>query len=409
MSTTPSPNIDENELNSPTKLSSELLSETDSSCWSPRFEFDAPRYTNFNSKKYQETRRRLNKLILGETEGDCETENNVEIDSKAPENLDDDIFISKSPQYSASDSSSEIDEWFSRFHPLHEPLRPMTPPGPLISPERRRLGVGLSCLIASPLKLETDSSFTQSPTQSKTAGPFVNTPSKGPNTRIGLRSKPARVLKSGAGVSSSSNSPSKSFINSSPSSLIRSTNFFQDTSTAVSPARSSVPFRDSALSPLRSMRGSEFSPIRSPIRAFSPVCSPIRAFPPASRTPQHSPSLSSTDSAISLNVSSLTKNGLVSPIKLPSSPLKMKSKFSEGTASPLRNSILFQPEMITRKRPPNPTETLSTNLTAGSTKIRKHPKIDAELEDIKKLLSQHNNRIRPNQHNNNNNNNKRKS
>ena len=369
-------------------------------------------------------------------------ENQVDFISKTAANQNDLVnFDSADDEISltsgtSDSSSSEIDEWFTRFHPLHEPLRPTTPPGPLISPERRggsRL-LGQLCLKASPLKLETESfgvssSFPQSPSNSK-SGPFINTPSKGPNTRIGLRSKPARVLKSSSGPSTS-NSPSKSFINSSPSSLIRTTNFFQDSNTA---RRSSNSLSSFSLSPNRSAsnRSVPVSPIRSashrsdlvsPIRsaAYSPLFSPTPRTPLKSQSIQsHSPSLSSTDSTISLSVSSLTKNGLArelisSPIKQglsssmyapPSSPLKMKSKYSEGCASPLRNSIgvlQLQPEVIKRKRPPHTVDSIdkqTTVIPSNPVKNRKQPKIDAELEDIKRLLSQHNSRIRPNHNNN---------
>ena len=448
-----SENLEPEQTQNSQSNSPEKFTVSDQICWSPRYEFDAPRYTNFGSNKYRETRRILNKLILGETEANPEeqksVEDKMEVDVEMNHMLDSDdelseLSLTRSP---SSSSDSGIDEWFDRFHPLHEPLRPMTPPGPQISPERRgnlRSFIGLN---ASPLKLDTDglsSSFTQSPNAS------VNTPSKGPNTRIGLRSKPARVLKSSNGPASSSASPTKSFMNSSPSSLMRGANFFhelENRSSAKSPIRSSAmsPVRKSltsvrnstisgavsnTTSPVRNsfirnaaispIRASNMSPTQSPVKSRINAMSPVRNtanISPVRNQPQTSPSLllSSTSSVISL--SGLARDILISPVKnAPTSPLKMKSKYSEGTASPLRNSIgvlqLQAETIVTKKRPadpvpdvPNvPKESVShvpnvsnaAGANTASAKIRKHPKIDAELEDIKKLLSQHNSRIRPN-------------
>ena len=81
----------------------------------------------------------------------------------------------------------------------------------------------------------------------------------------------------------------------------------------------------------------------------------------------------------------------------------MKTKLSEGTSSPLRKAVgilqleeepsLSSTNINLRKR-----LTDETTTKVEPKKHRKAVKIDADLEDIKKLLSQHNNRIRP--HNN---------
>lgn len=383
--------------------------ENENFCWSPRFEFDAPRYTNFSSKKFKETRRLLNKLVLNRE--DCE-EGQDELVSKR-ENISN--FIADESDFEdlisftmGQDSdSSEIDEWFNRFHPLHEPLRPMTPPGPLISPEKL---------------------FTFKPQQSLKASPKsgvnceLNTPSKGPNTRIGLRSKPARVLKS--------NSSTGSF-DSSPSSLVRS-NFStnHNNNSLSSPTRNHSPVRTNLLSsPIRN-----HSPIKnlsSPIRNFSSnfiQSSPLKQQNVQQNrqnsvisTPTRLSSTSNT-SSITLSVSSLTKTFYYDPmpsvssptiqsdlIKPSNSPLKMKTKFSEGVSSPLRKAVgILQLEDEHPFNPNNNGNNLKKRLTETlpNNEVKRHRpvKIEAELEDIKKLLSQHNNRIRPhNSHNNNNN------
>lgn len=395
-------------------------------CWSPRFEFDAPRYTNFSSVKFRETRRLLNKLVLNQEETEPEpeperTEENLVNDESDSEAFEDLISFT----LRENSDSSDIDEWFNRFHPLHEPLRPMTPPGPLISPEKLFVFKPQQSLKASPLKL--NSSGDASPKTSTTVNCELNTPSKGPNTRIGLRSKPARVLKS--------NNINTSF-DSSPSSLVRS-NFSTNNDPLSSPTRSTL--RDSNIkSPIRS------SPIRpnisllpSPIRTNTNIaCSPVRInqnfimssplkqqYQHQSMTPSRRLSTASNASSITLSVSSLTKTFYNDPMARVSSPtkkaeqheaaphnspLKMKTKFSEGISSPLRKAVgVLQLE----EEPPAPvvsSNNLKKRLTDGpltNVKIepKKHrPTVNEELEDIKKLLSQHNNRIRPHNHHNNN-------
>ena len=395
--------------------------ETISICWSPRFEFDAPKYTNFCSKKYRETGKLLNRLILSQEDaGDDDKkkklagekeETKVQLFSK------DDIFIKydDDDKYSSpSDSDSiEIDEWFNRSHPLHEPLRPMTPPGPLISPERTTNKNNFKSLWTSPLKLD----FSKDPSASMRNSPRceLNTPSKGPNTRIGLRSKPARVLKSsqsssigsgGIGIVIGSDSIGGTSISSSPSSLIK-TNFSNNLNNN--------------------------SPnVRSPIRNLN-YTSPIKQSQSLLMTTPTKSSVASPTSSLTLSVSSLTKHFydndhhqsvLNSPIKI-DSPLKMKS-ISKSTiarsfpeASPLRKDVgidilqIEEEKQTNPKKRSNPVESKiapvvlskptspATSSTENSKKQRPFPsRIDAELADIKKLLSQHNSRLRPNHQNN---------
>lgn len=366
---------------------------SESCCWSPRFEFDAPRYTNFSSKKYRETRKLLNKLVLNrEDDAELESKTTGDIDATDTNYCDDIVNITEIEDHEVilddiSDDSSEIDEWFNRFHPLQEPLRPMTPPGPLISPEKIsfnsfKSAVSLN-LKASPLKLGNQSPRIE-----------LNTPSKGPNTRIGLRSKPARVLK-GSNTSSSSTSTNTNTntenryysngggsLNSSPSSLIR-TNFTNSPPIQRSPIKLTS-------SPIRNHQSPIITNLNSPIKQNTHnLMTPTRL------------SINSTVSSVTLSVSSLTKtfyNSDNNQITEPTSPLKMKTKFSEGTASPLRTAVgILQIEEIdtvsvgSKKRS---TETGKKSFTNEPPKKTKS--MNAELEDIKKLLSQHNNRIRPN-------------
>lgn len=332
-------------------------------CWSPRFEFDAPRYTNFSSKKYRDTRRLLNKLVLNQ-ESETETTDNTsdiaivktEDNSELPQE-DDELFMWD------FEDSSDIDEWFDRFHPLHEPLRPSTPPGPLISPEKRFYSPTLSnvfrpqSLKASPLKLDFSSDIPSK--ASPLVNNSINTPSKGPNTRIGLRSKPARVLK-----------PNGSF-NSSPT-----TTKSDFSSTAIN---------------------INSSPIRTPARA-SMASSPITlSVSSLTKTFYSNDVLSLASPGSKSPTKSIYTNGAVSLIPS-SSPLRMKTKFSEGTASPLRTAV----GILQLEEPPQQSEfkkrltsTTTTAVVEIKQKTVKKPKIEAELEDIKKLLSQHNNRIRP--------------
>lgn len=394
------------------QLSPIKTEENDKICWSPRFEFDAPRYANFSSNKFRETRRLLNKLVLNQDDDSSEdskesriNDNNTAITTDF--NSDSDGF---EDLISFDSDSSDIDEWFNRFHPLHEPLRPMTPPGPLISPEKlfvfRPQPLNLK---ASPLKL--NSADANSPKLSA-VNCDLNTPSKGPNTRIGLRSKPARVLKSNNNLSNSS-------FNSSPSSLVRS-NFSnnQNSNNSSDNPLSSPTRRNLVNSPVRSNILS--SPIRtnqnnmallsSPFKNISRLSSPIRQQQQQSTLTPSRLSSTSNASSMTLSVSSLTKtfyNEQMSIVSSPTrqtncdfdtnSPLKMKTKFSEGISSPLRKAVgILQLEEEESK---NQNNNLKKRLTSTNetilTKKHRPAKIDAELEDIKKLLSQHNNRIRP--------------
>lgn len=441
----------ENYPKSPVKSekSENFSSIDDKACWSPTFEFDAPRYTNFSSKKFSETRRLLNKIVLNQEDNTAEEEeekdegnNDDSTNSRinfismdiVVENEDEDEFVSFNIEDYVDESSDEIDEWFNRFHPLHEPLLPQSPPGPLISPERS--GFKPQSLRASPLKLDfsndSPAKRKQQPDFSaannspiKSASSFtptadLNTPSKGPNTRIGLRSKPARILKPANANGSS--------INSSPSSLIRS-NF----SDRISETRPKSPQNITNYSPKSSIHS---SPTKSRLSNASSVALSISSL---TKTFYNN---NSTNTANPLNLRSYNSSPLTSPTKtislnVPSSPLKMKTKFSEGIASPLRTAVgilqldlskeslnddqnetdnddVLISDKIPRKRPKTIEETVNNNISNNNNNnnnlikkpvTRAKPRIDAELEDIKKLLSQHNSRIRPN----NNTMNKRKS
>lgn len=387
-------------------------------CWSPRFEFDAPRYTNFTSKKYRETAKLLNKLVLNKDDEDCkysgsgsDSESELELDTK-------ETFYELDMNMVGSSDSDDIDEWFNRFHPLHEPLRPMTPPGPLISPERSFFKLGSQSLRASPLKLDFSA---DKPMQIHSPrGRELNTPSKGPNTRIGLRSKPARVLKGGNNNSIDSvdnlsnncvagGNGNNSSIHSSPSSLKR-TNFAPNNTN-----RSPVRLNYNSPVRLQQQQQQNNSPTRLQPQNYSPTRSNnspiVRSSPIKSLMTPTRLSISSTTSSITLSVSSLTKtfyktdtetntdtnnvNSLTQQQLLEqstlSSPLKMKTKFSEGTSSPLRKAVgILQLEDASN----NPRKRVNETLQDSNKKLRRS--VNAELEDIKKLLNQHNNRIRPN-------------
>ena len=257
--------------------------EDEKVCWSPTFEFDAPRYTNFSSKKFQEMRKLLNKLVLNQEEDSEEVEDvNIILspqDDKIIDESEEDFQDLISFTLREDSDSSDIDEWFNRFHPLHEPLRPMTPPGPLISPEKLFIfkpTTVQNSLKASPLKLNSPSSTV--------SNCELNTPSKGPNTRIGLRSKPARVLKPNQNQTGSN-------FNSSPSSLVRS-NF--------SGRLLSSPTKTNVSSPIRidqNQNRKNFSPVKQ-----NNLMTPTRL------------SATSNASSITLSFSSLTKTFYNEPI-----------------------------------------------------------------------------------------------
>lgn len=144
------------------------------------FEFDAPRFTDFTRRKYRETKRLLDQIVLKQNPPS------------------DDLGCEGVGLNSAGSSELSDGFWFNQVHSSHEPTSPLSPTGPLLSPgalleEDTMMNVEEPETPASP-------SIRLKPTRT----PGICGPSSdygchmSPNVSMvrpgGLRSKPGRVL-----------------------------------------------------------------------------------------------------------------------------------------------------------------------------------------------------------------------
>ncbi len=306
----------------------------------PQFEFDAPRYKNFCLKKWRPTRKLLNKIVLKIEESEEEEEEDEEVESTSQESAftdgvteefsflmnfeDAEHILSKSSVDEGETDYEELDAWFNRFHPLHEPLRPMTPPGPLLSPERSSTQHRPLRSFAFQPRSSTGPSFA-SPTRSSITGPSITTP---------LRPVASSPLKQ--------------------------------------------PLSSPKYSP-------KHSPLSSPIKSRL-LSSPVRNFSPLTR--------------ISFLNSSPTRSPLTAaPFAVAPVKIGLKAKAARVLKPESQDSSPIEPVIV------KPIEPESLKRMHSETQIIDHskrPKLkssNVDLDDIKKLLNQHNNRIRPRSNN----------
>lgn len=154
-----------------------------------KFDFDAPQFEDFTKKNYQIHKRYLEEIVLPE---DQRSHWNVE------EVLEE-----------INEESDLVDEcWFQREHREHEPTSPLTPAGPLITPENTtfRQSIDLTGTpLSRPVYKESPlgSSIRRSPKNSSCCNSPSTPKSSGPS-KLGLRAKPIRILQSNAFNSSDS-------------------------------------------------------------------------------------------------------------------------------------------------------------------------------------------------------------
>lgn len=460
---------------------------------SPRFEFDAPRYTNFSSKKYRETRRLLNKIVLhkeessgsssnSETEAEeDDSEHNCGGNSSSGDELE--LFqLGMTEEFNLlmriETSTGEFNDfddcdtdWFTRFHPLHEPLRPMTPPGPLISPEKshrtssfrpeallesiEKRGSSPSynrSNLSSPIRSNqhnTNTNINSSPSfkqqqhssplqkqkqqQSFVALTSINTPSKGPTTRIGLRAKPVRILK-GSEANYSYKSPLKerhpfnqpnllsSEDSSSDSFKLSISSLTRDDSFHERYSRQSGPLNNGT-------NHNHYNPQSSPLK--SPIKRPLFTNTNTSHININSNVTKSTISSplrnsvkiLPLDLDSWTNFPADSEMKSSTALSKKRSADDSDPDTASRMTAVTKKKCLPQLAKPilpttTQTQTTNSNFTASPTSkpvikptplvrpSRKKPEVD--LNDIKNLLKQHNSRLKPNHFSNSNNNKNKK-
>lgn len=376
-----------------------VLEPTERTPFLPQFEFDAPRYKNFCHKKWRSTRRLLNKIVLKIDESSTSEDEDEDVDEKRADanalkdgvteefsllmNFEDaeQLFSKSLDEEEGETDYEELDAWFNRFHPLHEPLRPMTPPGPLLSPER-------TAIQHLPLRnFPTTSSPQKPPSFSSPRSPAKQQQQQ----QFQMAPRPTSPLKQ----VTSNQSPLR-------------------------PATLQSPQRKQPLqSPIKQQQHfSSNSPIsgnNSPIRRMqSPLLSsPIRTFSPLARLSslQSSPILRSPQKK-SFSTPATVGTSVCSSGAAPKSPLKIGLRAKAARVlkpeSPLNDSIsnppTQEPAVAAAKRklherneetPAAHAASDNDDSRAKRSKRKKAAAVEVDLDDIKKLLSQHNSRLRP--------------
>ena len=317
----------------------------------PQYEFDAPRYKNFCLKKWRPIRRLLNKIVLKieepeneeeETETEAETEDSndgVTEEFSFLMNFEDAEQLFNKTVDDGETDYEELDAWFNRFHPLHEPLRPQTPPGPLLSPERTNLHRPLRGTWATPPRHAPSSPLKQSPSLSSStkASPTKTNPLS---------------------------SPIKSHKNSLLASPIK-------TKLLSSPVRT--------FSPLTRISSLTSSPTRSPLTAapVAPVKIGLRAKAARVLKPEDG------ESKETGNDSLVKKTESESKAEVNNAVISTETQ-AKSTSSALKRE---HAEAASFDNHHQPLKRARSKKGSSSSQV--------DLDDIKKLLNQHNNRIRP--------------
>lgn len=117
-----------------------------------KFDFDAPQYEDFTHPRYAQLRRRLEEAVFSAEKRASWTVEPVPVED--PEDGGAEI-IGDFAVGAAMQEAEEDDRWFECHHLEHEPSSPLTPAGPLITPEsagmiRGRGGGGSPSVASSP-------------------------------------------------------------------------------------------------------------------------------------------------------------------------------------------------------------------------------------------------------------------
>lgn len=182
-----------------------------------KFDFDAPQFEDFTKPQYRNAKRLLELAVLPpEQRSDWKVEECSANGAGPDENFDSQNLLEGGLGGNAWDREVVEDDWFQRYHAEHEPSSPVTPAGPLITPDSTHHH-------SHPRPLDTPQSATRTATTtvgrsplspySQTEGARTGSTHQ-PGTRrgstprtplrsFGLRAKPMRVLASASDCSSS--------------------------------------------------------------------------------------------------------------------------------------------------------------------------------------------------------------
>ncbi|PJF17871.1 hypothetical protein PSACC_02303 [Paramicrosporidium saccamoebae] len=362
-----------------------------------KFEFDAPQFEDFCHPRYAGQRRLLEEAVLPA--------------EQRTEWMVDEIEEEEEETRAMETSGDSGDEWFQRPHLEHEPTSPFSPVGALISPERdtpRSTTATTPRSTPRPISKSTPRSVQQDSLMSPRS--FRSpTPVRG----LGLRSKPQRVIPGNSGGSSLASAASPQL--SSPmvmefsqiASLVKSpTTRWQvtmaDPRSSSSIERSVIPSLSDTSLP--TITGWSSIPETPPVLASALFDADMAALGKRS-LPKDSPMVRKE-----LPIPLIKRIGLASrAMRVPApEPPGVDSLTIEPIAAPPRRSSIT----VTKKRSPVikrlrvdarfcpapsvlKSKTGSRNTSPLKTVVPPKKEKPVKLDDLKKLLAEHNQKLRP--------------
>ena len=150
------------------------------------FEFDAPKFRNFDKTPYRLRSKIIERLLNAEEENRLSDSEIQALKFSSPRESDDEA------EYGIDDI-----DWFQRPHFSHEPSEPPSPPAPLITPiTLKKVGLG------SPARVIRSNSSTGNNSSTLSSGPTEKTPTRTKRSLLSpLRiSSPLRHLEKGNAV-----------------------------------------------------------------------------------------------------------------------------------------------------------------------------------------------------------------
>jgi hypothetical protein len=345
---------------------------------SHKFEFDAPQFEDFCHPRYFEQRKLLEEIVL-------------------PPEQRSEWSIKELPAEDLSEATSE-GEWFQRPHLEHEPTSPFSPVGALITPESNTPR-------STPRSMLRNSGG--SPLSARRHFQSPNTPVRG----LGLRSRPQRILPGHSGGSSYGSPPMASPLFTSPitmeysqiESLVKSpTTRWQVT---MADPRSSSSIERSVIIPvsdtsLPTVAGWSSIPETPPILA-SAVFDPDIAALGKRSLPKDSPMVKKEQPMPLIKRIGLASRALRVPAEI-------EAEVEESNSAPMSVPVpvpvpapipVIKRLRVDAKFCPAPLVFKSKNGSKDTSPIKAAPLSKKEkpvkLYDLKKLLAEHNQKLRP--------------
>ncbi len=281
--------------------------------------------------------------------------------------------------YSEFDSSElNYDEWFQSVHPCHEPTSPISPAGPLISPDtgKRASRTNLLIIHKTPVKPEQEN-------HEMFMSPNVSVRRPGDEDKPGgLRSKPMRILTRDSSLSKrSSMHMLTSDVSDMQMSIVKtgSTIRHTDVDIVTSPIRKFVLEAQQQDEMLLSDDNWTIGRMSSLPSLEGWLSSSNRESPPKQESPKIAPACG------------LRKFGMGAKAERIQIPTKTDSLEASSHPSPNFKRIKADTNIFT----PLPTLQPPTDHPTRPPPIVKNSKKDVKIEDLKKILAEHNQRLRP--------------